>query len=88
MSNRRQGSEMARPFLLLQDLCEVDWPFIRDASYILTIFDHWGSFPNFCSIPNLGSLVRFEDLFSDAHGEWGHLNQFIFFDKLDGLLKA
>jgi hypothetical protein len=40
------------------------------------------------SMPDLGSLVRFEDLFSDAHGEWGHLNQLIFFDKLDGLLKA
>jgi hypothetical protein len=40
------------------------------------------------SIPDLGSLVRFEDLFPDTHGEWGHLNQLTFFDKLDGLLKA
>jgi len=39
-------------------------------------------------MPILGSLVRFEDLFSNAHSVGSHLNQLIFFDKLDGLLKA
>ena len=40
------------------------------------------------SIPVLGPLVRFKDLFPDAHGGWGHLNQLILSDKLDGLLQA